>query len=285
MSALDRIRRPEYTGENRCMACTYVNALLTVLFTAALVAIGAQLLGLVPALAVGAAFAVLASASIWLRGYLVPKTPTLTKRYMPDRMLRAFGKAPPVGPGGSAAAENPFEDSVGDPDGAAETEQERLLLDAGAVEPCEDGTDLCLTEAFGEAWSAALTDVPEDPDPSVAAVEVGFDAEAIGVRQYGEGTVVTENSRRIFEWPSTPAKRLDVAGARILADELPAWAGLTPPQRAALVNGLRVFAEECPDGSEATLSEEVVESCCTSHTVVVLECADSGDRLFEWRTD
>ncbi|GAB3686311.1 hypothetical protein GCM10028857_18180 [Salinarchaeum chitinilyticum] len=279
MSPLDRLRRPEYTGENRCMACTYVNALLTVLFTAGLVAIGAQLLGLATALAIGTAFALLAAASIWLRGYLVPKTPTLTKRYMPEPLLRTFGKAPEIGPPGSPAAGDDLADEH------AETNQERLLLAAGAVEPCEAGTDLCLTESFGRAWSTALEGVPDEPDPVDVAVELGFDEGVLERREYGEGTVVTANSRRIFEWPSTTARRLDVAGARTLADELDAWPELSPPERAALVNGLRVFAEECPDGGPAELSEEVVESCCTSHTVVVLECVESGDRLFEWQTN
>jgi hypothetical protein len=34
-------------------------------------------------------------AVIALRGYLVPYTPTLTKRYLPDSVLRRFEKHPP----------------------------------------------------------------------------------------------------------------------------------------------------------------------------------------------
>jgi len=282
MALLDRVRRPEYTGENRCMACTYVNALLAIMGTAGVVAIGAQLVAPVPALAAGAGFAVLAAASIWLRGYLVPKTPTLTKRYMPEPMLRQFGKRPAGGPTAMADASA---DGDGAADGAGEFDHEQLLLEAGAVEPCEDVDDLCLTDVFAASWNDHLADVPQTVEPEAAADAIGIDLdhENVHVQYHEQGTVVTESERPVVEWPSDEAMVLDVAGARALAEHSPDWPTLTSNQRAALVAGLRVFAEECPDGQPAELSEEVVESCCTSHTVVTLECVDSGARLFEWR--
>jgi hypothetical protein len=82
---LKAIEQPEYTGENRCLPCTVLN--LAVAVGVALVvgrrrraAAGAWLLGAV--------------ALIALRGYLVPGTPELTKRYLPDEVLAWFGKDP-----------------------------------------------------------------------------------------------------------------------------------------------------------------------------------------------
>ena len=290
MTHLDRLRQPEYTGENRCMACTYVNVLLTICFTALLVGVAAQLLGPASAIGVGVAFAVLAAASIWLRGYLVPKTPTLTKRYLPESVLRRFGKAPEVGVAPADAHDD--RTAASDPDHGADDgvdafDHERLLAEAGAIEPCEDVDDLCLTDAFDRDWSAHLEEIPDDLDPETAAEIVGIDLERdhAHVQRYEKGTVVTEYDRTLLEWPSEEAMRLDAAGARTLADHANRWDAFDYRQRAALVAGLRVFVEECPDGQPAELGEEQVESCCTSHTVVTLECADSGARLFEWQVN
>jgi hypothetical protein len=42
----------------------------------------------------GAVVLVASLSAIYLRGYLVPGTPELTKRHAPGRLLRLFGKAP-----------------------------------------------------------------------------------------------------------------------------------------------------------------------------------------------
>ncbi|ELZ48280.1 hypothetical protein C464_07380 [Halorubrum coriense DSM 10284] len=84
-SLRDRIREPAYTGENRCLPCTVVNVVLAVALTAAAAVFGPV---------VAAAVLVASMGSIYYRGYLVPRTPDLTKRYLPDRVLRLFGKAP-----------------------------------------------------------------------------------------------------------------------------------------------------------------------------------------------
>ena len=84
-SLRDRIREPEYTGANRCVPCTVLNGILALALTAAAAVFGP----------VAAAVVLVASlGSIYYRGYLVPGTPELTKRYLPDRVLRLFGKAP-----------------------------------------------------------------------------------------------------------------------------------------------------------------------------------------------
>ena len=80
---LERLEQPEYTGENRCGACTAVNLLLAAAL-AALLGRRNRALGLL-AFVGGAAL-------VYLRGYLVPGTPELTKAYLPPSVLALFGK-------------------------------------------------------------------------------------------------------------------------------------------------------------------------------------------------
>ena len=84
---LPRFRRPEYTGENRCLPCTVVNLVFASVLSGAVATVSS------PAAAV--AVFVLSVALIAVRGYLVPGTPTLTARYLPDRVLARFDSHEP----------------------------------------------------------------------------------------------------------------------------------------------------------------------------------------------
>ena len=130
--ALDRVRQPEYTGENRCTPCTLANLGIAAILTAGLASLW------LPGAAV---FAVLAVGSIWLRGYLVPRTPELTERYFPDWLLAKFDKAPAPEP---------------EPVPPGEFDPETVLLEAGVVEPCESADDLCLTDGFEADWRGRM---------------------------------------------------------------------------------------------------------------------------------
>ncbi|NHN43400.1 hypothetical protein G9C85_17420 [Halorubellus sp. JP-L1] len=277
-SAIDAIRQPEYTGENRCMACTAVNGVLAVAFAGA-VGAGAAAASAEPFVAAGAAGAVLAlsTASIWLRGYLVPGTPELTKRYMPEWLLAWFGKAPADASGldGASDAVDPSE---------VEVDPERVLLDAGAVEPCEDVDDLCLSDAFADAWQTEM-DAIDDIQVEDALATFGFDDSDYELSRRDDAVLLNRGPHRIGQWPSEAALVADVAGARALADRYPDWADMQPVAKGRVLNGLRVFLETCPDGSAAEFREDTVESCCSSYDVVTVECAGSGERLFEQRVD
>jgi len=277
-SALDAVRQPEYTGENRCMACTAVNAGLAVAFAGA-VGVGASAAGAKPAVAAGGAggFLAIAAASIWLRGYLVPGTPELTKQYMPEWMLAWFGKAPEdaTGLGGERDAVDPSE---------VEVDPERVLLDAGAIEPCEDVDDLCLAADFADAWQTEM-DAIDDIEVEDALATFGFDDDDYELDRHDDAVLLNRGPHRIGQWPSDAALVADVAGARALADRDPDWAAMQPVAKGRVLNGLRVFLETCPDGSAAEFREDTVESCCSSYDVVTVECAGTGDRLFEQRVD
>jgi len=85
IDVVDDLRQPEYTGENRCEPCTVLNLVIAAVL-GSVIARKSRLGGL---LAVG-----ISVALIYLRGYLVPGTPALTKRYLPPEVLRWFGKEP-----------------------------------------------------------------------------------------------------------------------------------------------------------------------------------------------
>lgn len=127
MPLVDRLHQPEYTGENRCIPCTVVNVVIAA-GVSALVAVGSTFFG--------ASVFALSIGTIYFRGYLVPGTPTLTKRYFPERVLRWFDKD----------ATTPIADET------TKIDPEQVLLDASAVEPCQNGTDLCLIADFQQAW-------------------------------------------------------------------------------------------------------------------------------------
>ena len=270
MRPLASLRRPEYTGSNRCTPCTVVNLVLAVLLSVALGAALWTVSSTVGAVSASVVF-LIAVALIWLRGYLVPGTPELTKRYMPPWLLAWFGKAP--------AGEH---SETGETD--TDVDIEALFLDAGVLEPCDDVDDLCLTERFDRAWSAAIDDLEADVDTDTVLSTLRMNDGSVTVERFDEGVALRTNGYELGRWPSQTAMRVDVAAGRVLDDWLPAWDRLSSDERAAVLSGLRLFLPECPDGGAVELRTETVSSCCTSYDVVAAVCTSSGDRLFEQRT-
>lgn len=259
---IERLSRPEYTGENRCIPCTVVNVVIAVLVT-----VGVGLLS--PPLAV--TILVLALGSIYLRGYLVPGTPTLTKRYLPDRVLRWFDK----GHSSVASLEN--------------LDVESVLADAGVVAVDERLDDLVLTEDFEDAWYERIEAMSvSDGETQVAelATLLDVDAETIELERRGDAVMAWIEDRYAGQWESKPAFVADVAADRVLAERYPRWDRLPLAHRSEILGSLRIFLERCPtcDGS-VTLGQEVVESCCRSYDVVAASCNDCGARLFETEVD
>lgn len=272
---LSRVRQPEYTGENRCLPCTVVNVVIA--------ASGSLLAGTWLALTVETAVAaavaeglfLAALVVIWLRGYLVPGTPTLTKRYLPERALAAFGKAP------ADTVVHP-----GERGGDSDLDVEGRLREAGALEPCRDG-DLCLTDDVRAAWHDRI-DALRDGDLAgplarLGVVDPGTSVELV---ERNRSTVAVVDGGRAGMWESDPAARADLAAADLLADRVPDWADFAPEDRVRLTGGLRVFLETCP-ACEGVLAfdTETRESCCTSREVAAVSCESCGARLFESPVD
>jgi hypothetical protein len=269
-AVLDRVRQPEYTGENRCLPCTIVNLVLALLASglAALVALELAvvvLLGSVLAIAV--------------RGYLVPYTPTLTKRYFPDRVLAFFEK------GETEDEEETYEaleqlqyrrENRVDPD--------EFLADAGVLERTDD--DCQPTGSF--------TDRVREHVETLRSDEMGvdrFDRETLGGLFDADPEDISDEDReypavkvghRIRKWPGTAALLADVAIERTLRDHTDEWGTVPLAQRQEIRAGLRVFVETCPacDGTPE-VTKDRVESCCRSRKVKALRCQDCGQQLLE----
>jgi hypothetical protein len=266
MSLVDRLRQPAYTGENRRVPCTIANVMITGVGSAAL-ATKSKRLG-------GAAFAASLGA-IHLRGYLVPGTPTLTKRYFPDQVLRWFDKE-------RTSTSIPVDDT----DDTIRIDPEQVLLDARAVTLCEDGTDLCPQSDFRASRRErrhALKSESPDSEDLLVALDAPVD---VSVEEYGDALVAGTDDRMLGQWPSQAAVVVDVAAAAELAERYPDWERLNPAERARVLTSLRIFIEECPEcDGPVRVEQEVVESCCMSHDVVVSACQNCDAQLFEIEWD
>ncbi|WP_121820110.1 hypothetical protein [Halostella salina] len=277
-SVVDSLRQPEYTGENRCTPCTVVNVILAVLGSAAVGWLAATVAGPSVGAGAGATAFALCLAAIYLRGYLVPGTPTLTKRYLPDRVLAWFDKAP------AAVDQSTAADSARDADAEFDpVDPEQVLLDAGAVEPCESVDDLCLADGFRETWVGAM-DADVTADDAVAAL--GLSVADCQLAEFEGAYRLERDGRRVAQWPSKAALVADVAGATAFERQYDGWASLDSEDRGQLLSALRLFADTCPlCGGRVELGEDTVESCCRSYDVVAVTCGDCDARLLEERWD
>jgi hypothetical protein len=260
--AVAALRRPEYTGENRCFPCTVLNLALVV---AGSVGLGAWL-----AFPVGVVAGILGGAMVYVRGYLIPGTPALTQRLLPDDVLAYFEHGGPTT--GDAAPVD--EHGTFDP--------EAVLLDSGALTPCPDRDDLCLDSLFRTEWRSEMAAAAADVDAAVQhLLPPSFDEPAT-VEYRGEAVVGRVDDATVAEWPSRAAFVADAAGAVVLADADAGWVDRGFTERTRLLAGLRLWLDRCSvcDG-HVQLGEETVESCCRSVEVVAASCTGCGARIFE----
>lgn len=267
---LDRFRRPEHTGENRCQPCTVVNLVLAVALAGAVAVVAVEL-------AVGV-FA-LSLAVIYLRGYLVPYTPTLTTRYLPEPVLRALGKEP--------APEGAYTDTTWDAveklrdqrENAVDVDQ--FLLDIEAVRPApgDDEREYLLTDTFGQRVAAHA----EEREPiESAAIAALFDADVADVTRKDREYPAYEVGVRIRKWPSEAALRSDVATHRAMDEWTERWHDVPVEQRSEILELLRTCHTACPDcGGPLSETSETVESCCVNIDRYAFRCEDCGVHLRE----
>lgn len=282
-SLLGRLRQPEYTGDNRCLPCTVVNLLLAALLAGAVAPLS---------LPAAAAVVVLSVLAIAFRGYLVPGTPELTKRYLPGRLLRLFGKHPTAGT--TLEEENEREEASVDvdPDELEVFQQierrredgvepSEFLQEVGAIELCADGEEFCLTDAFAERVTAHADrrTVTEDGE----AIATIFGVEPDEVTPLDREYPAVKVGIQVRKWPSVAALTADVATDLALAETTDRWREVPPGQRREILESLRGFHEHCPlCGGPVALGEEVLDSCCGTHQVKTVACAGCERRLREF---
>ena len=234
---VDRLRRPEYTGRNRCLRCTVLNLGLVA-------AAGALAFQWRPT----AALAVLCIGVLLvaLRGYVVPGTP----RFAP-RLTAGL----PVGFEGADDPLTPLEDvnstadaADGDHAGIAVLE---ALADAGVL--AEAGEELFLDEAFRERWTdrmATLRAADEAAflDRVTAACPADLTGQIHGDRVLLAGDHDVRTSRA-------------VATAETAAIETLAEWGVAGPVRVRAAAPLRTFLGTCP-ACGGRVRETTRQNCC-----------------------
>jgi len=265
VTVLDGIRRPEYTGRNRCWPCTVVNA--GILGVAAVVAGVAW-----PPL--GVAVAVVGTAAIWIRGYLVPYTPQFAPRlaeYLPVGFTGSSAAASvPEGQSGSLSGTDPS-----DPEAVLET-----LLEGGVL--VAEGEDLLLSPAFEDAWRREWDRLRDATDEDLAAAVAGAAPgdPAVTTHEVDGGTWVRlagEGEGEVFL--SRPVAVAEAAAVRAL-DALDA--GTDPETSATAARALRAFLDTCPV-CETALVESSTADCCGGRTAnprPVSLCPECGHSLY-----
>lgn len=268
-SFLEQWRNEEYTGVNRCVPCTIVNLVI---------ALGLSVLAALVAVEVAIVVLVISLVAIYLRGYLVPGTPSLTKRYLPDRVLQYFDHHPLDDEIDSEEFEtvekiNRERRNAVDP--------ETFLLEADVTTPTADGSDLRLTDAFADAVDAAIEAVdPDGPDPR--AIADIFDTDPDSVEFKDREYPAIKIDRRIRKWPSEAALFVDVATHQALVEQTDQWTTVPVEQRVGILESLRTFQLQCPQcGGDVDFGDDVVESCCAKYEVITYGCLDCDARLLE----
>lgn len=273
LTFVKRFRQREYTGENRCIPCTVINV-----FLAVGVAIGVSVFAAIVgpplvATAIGAAVVIFSLTIIYVRGYLVPGTPSLTARYLPDVISRKYG------PEHSSVGEPEAEASLAEQGTGIGVDAEAELISAGALETCAERDDLCLTDSFRTAWRERI-DTGVDHHRFLNTLQINGDE--VTINQQGGGFRVFVDGDYVGTWESKAAYNADVASAEVLAGQLSRWEELPTVERSKLLSALRLFIERCPScGGVVELGTETVESCCTSRKVSAVSCNNCGARLFE----
>lgn len=267
---VERLRQPEYVGENRCLPCTIVNVGIAVILGAGIgyVVLLASRRSAVAAGA-GGVFLLAAFGAISLRGYLVPYTPTLTKRYLPDRVLRWFE----------------HHDQQTAVESLEDIDVEELLVSIGVIGECEQQNDLCLTPSFQRRWRDGMEEIREmDRESREAAVTelLELDDEHT-VEEYGNtAAIVMVDGTQVAQWESDAAFVADLAADELLREWSDRWSAFSIPERGQLLNSLRMFLQRCPTcDSPVTMGQDTVQSCCRSRDVVAVTCSDCDSRIFE----
>jgi hypothetical protein len=267
---VSRLRQPEYTGENRCLPCTVANSIIALGLGLVVGVAGAGVASVTVGAVAGMVVLGVSAAAIYLRGYLVPGTPELTKRYFPPWLLRAFGKTP-----------DPDRELGVDPD--EQIDPESVLLRLGALEECADRDDLCLTPGFRREWHRAID--ADDADREELLALLGIEEyDHVTTQEHGDAFRAIVDGQMVGKWESEAAFVADYGAARALSDRFADWDALPTVARSQLLNGLRLFIDTCPDcGGVPEFGTDTVESCCSTHEVAAVACTDCGARLFESR--
>ncbi|AGB38371.1 hypothetical protein [Natronococcus occultus] len=270
---LERIRRPEYTGPNRCWPCTITNGALVAVAVAALALARRRLL----AVAVG----VVGLASIGARGYVVPYTPRFAPRLTAALSLDPHDDDEPGSLSGVPAAED-----APDADEAVSGEDVlAALIEADVVVP--DGEELRLGDGFRADWREEIRALRDRDLEALAAIADRHTAPETKARvgsSFGRSYLVLQGEDGGIVTLRREIAVAELGAARALESRVD-----DPAIRRAAGKPLRSLLEACPlcDGPL-----EITQSTCCGEVTPIgslpaekLFCPDCNVRLFTFDRD
>ncbi|MCU4925818.1 hypothetical protein OB905_07455 [Halobacteria archaeon AArc-dxtr1] len=221
---------------------------------------------------------VLSLAAIYFRGYLVPGTPTLTKRYFPDWLLAKFDKLDEPEEFGE-----PVEKMQAAPEGESpdEIEPESWLLEQEVLVPCADVDDLCFPEDVRTDLYAAVEQLRDSDQQEAVATFLELEPEEIRFKDSSR-IIVYAGDRIVARWRSEGPMLIDLAAAETLGERVDDWSSLTLRQRSKIASALRPFVDECPLCAEPVgIEEETISSCCRAKKRYDVACEGCGETLLQ----
>ena len=290
------IRRPEYTGENRCWPCTALNA--------AVVTVASVLVGAVSPPA-GVALCLAGAALVVLRGYVVPYTPRFAPRLVSALPLDVGGDH-----GEGAGRRTDGGRGSGSLVGSESVDGEALIrrLVAAGVVSTDDAGDVHLDGDVRRTWEAGmdrLRDVPDGDLAAAAASAAPFPAEGRveddwivvertdgddGDAEGGAGDAEVD-AGDTEEIPGSAGDEVWLSRAHAVADTAAVAAmrdrvdGVTAARAAT---PFRLFLERCPRCG-GTVEETTAKQCCGGTLGVydtpetpILACIDCDEPLYEF---
>lgn len=270
-SVFERIRQPEYTGENRCTPCSLINVVIAV-FATALVSFVAVELGVFVAL--------ISALLIYLRGYLVPGTPELTQQYLPKRILVYFDKHPTETTREETQTFETVEKIKRQRQNSVDPEQ--FLVEIGVTEAYDDEDSLYVTDQFSgvvEQRTERFREGTTEQKMMATLLDTEPDEVTLKDRKYPAISI----KRRIRKWPSKAALVADAATNEALNEQSNRWDSVPLEQRLSILETLRSFHETCPlCTGEVEYSTDTVESCCRAYKVIAFRCIDCEKPLVEY---
>ena len=227
----DLLRRPEYTGENRCLPCTLLNVIVAIFISVVLLFVSP--LGDILSYLIFVIVFLLSISMIYLRGYLVPKTPTLTKRFLPPWVLHLLGKDQK-----HQSVHSPISSTLRTQ--TKEGTQEQFLQDIGALRPCVEKQDLCLTESFRKEWNTEIESIQDqDVTADVIPRQFDFPEDDYTIEEFNDSWIIKHDGYTLGKWPSKAALIADSAAGVVLESWMKEWDKLTHLEKCRLIGGLR----------------------------------------------
>lgn len=226
----DGLRRPEYTGENRCLPCTALNAAIVGVAAIALSRRNRPL-GIL-ALAAGLAL-------VSLRGYVVPGTPRFAPA-LAEPLPASFGHEPPAGVESGSLADDR------DPQAMMEA-----LVEAGVIDP--DGEQLYLDDAFRTAWDERMAELRELSGEELVARTAAASHDSVEGKYHDERVLLSGDRDA---WLSPAVAIAETAAVETLADR-----EIAHELRVQAAEPLRTFVRVCPVcGGRVT--DSTLRNCC-----------------------